>query len=125
MSLYNKEGIGTQTNRAINIKILVSRLNTVDNEGFKQWVSENPIVAICELKECEYENITPLQSSIVLRTFNESSMIINTNLPIETKLSYRTNVPSISTLSNRVVEVSESDNIIQNLIDIIDDEVDE
>ena len=92
---------------------------------FKKWLQQNPTTVIYELIEPYYEDITPLQSSIILKTFNESSMIINTNLPIETKLSYRTNVPSISTLSNRVVEVSESDNIIQNLIDIIDDEVDE
>lgn len=100
-------------------------LSQIDINDFKQWLQANPVTVVYELAEPYYEEITPHQSSIILKTFNESSMIINTNLPIETKLSYRTNVPSISTLSNRVVEVSESDNIIQNLIDIIDDEVDE
>ena len=101
-------------------------IKSIDNiNAFKQWLQANPTTVIYELTEPHYEDITPLQSSIILKTFLESSMIINTNLPIETKLSYRTNVPSISTLSNRVIEVSESDNIIQNLIDIIDDEVDE
>ena len=113
------------SNGAILLRIKQTRLLATDVNGFKQWLQANPTTVVYQLTEPYYEDITPLQSSIILKTFNESSMIINTNLPIETNVSYRTNVPSISTLSNRVVEVSESDNIIQNLIDIIDDEVDE
>ena len=100
-------------------------LDTISLEDFKQWLSENPTTVVYRLASPYYEDITPLQSSIILKTFLESSMIINTNLPIKANVSYRTNVPSISTLSNRVAEVSESDSVIQNLIDIIDDEVDE
>ena len=99
---------------------IASNINEVRN-----WLQQNPLTVIYELIEPYYEDITPLQSSIILKTFLESSMIINTNLPIKTNVSYRTNVPSISTLSNRVAEVSESDNVIHNLINIIDDEVDE
>ena len=94
-------------------------------EELKIYLNNNPIIYIYELIEPYYEDITPLQSSIILKTFLESSMTIDTNLPIKTNVSYRTNVPSISTLSNRVAEVSESDNVIHNLINIIDDEVDE
>ncbi|MBQ2408302.1 MAG: BspA family leucine-rich repeat surface protein [Bacilli bacterium] len=94
-------------------------------DEFKQWLSENPVTAIYKLKTPYYEDITPLQSSITLKTFLESSMTIDTDLPIETKLSYRTNVPSISTLSTRATELAESDNVIHNLMNIIDDEVDE
>ena len=101
----------------------INKISTVDE--LKQWLSVNPTTVVYQLIEPYYEDITPYQSSIVLKTFNESSMIINTNLPIKANVSYRTNVPSISTLSNRVTEVSESDSVIQNLIDIIDDEVDE
>lgn len=120
------ESIGSEWNTyACYIRILSSRLSTQDVNGFKQWLQTNPTTIIYELASPYYEDITPLQSSIILKTFNESSMIINTNLPIETNVSYRTNVPSISTLSNRVAEVSESDNVIHNLINIIDDEVDE
>ena len=94
-------------------------------EVAKQWLSENPITVVYKLSEPYYEDITPLQSSIILKTFLESSMTIDTILPIETKLSYRTNVPSISTLSTRATELAESDNVIHNLMNIIDDEVDE
>lgn len=110
---------------SIYLQIYNKRLSTEDFDGFKQYLSQNPLTIIYKLKEPYYEDITPLQSSIVLKTFNESFMTIDTNLPIKTNVSYRTNVPSISTLSNRVAEVSESDNVIHNLINIIDDEVDE
>ena len=94
-------------------------------EEWKQWLSEKPTTVVYPLEIPYYEDITPLQSSLVLKTFLESSMTIDTNLPIETKLSYRTNVPSISTLSTRATELAESDNVIHNLMNIIDDEVDE
>ena len=124
--MYNIDNEHGYTSAAeVYIFIKKDKLSTLDVNGFKQWLSENPTIIIYELAEPYYEDITPLQSSIVLKTFNESSMTINTNLPIKANVSYRTNVPSISTLSNRVTEVSESDSVIQNLIDIIDDEVDE
>ena len=96
-----------------------------DDINIIEYLSSNPLTIIYEIADFIYENITPLQSEIVLKTFEECNMNIVTNLPIKTNVSYRTNVPSISTLSNRVAEVSESDSVIQNLIDIIDDEVDE
>ena len=114
-----------QHENSIYLQIYSKRLPTEDFDGFKQYLSQNPLTIIYKLAEPYYEDITPLQSSIVLKTFLESSMTIDTNLPIETKLSYRTNVPSISTLSTRATELAESDNVIHNLMNIIDDEVDE
>ena len=119
------ENIFIYSSGNLNIGVLKSKLSSLDLDGFKQWLQANLITVVYELASPYYEDITPLQSSIILKTFLESSMIINTNLPIKTNVSYRTNVPSISTLSNRVAEVSESDNVIHNLINIIDDEVDE
>lgn len=121
----SREGTQIDADIALTIQINNNKLSTQDVNGFKQWLQQNPTTVVYELVEPYYEDITPLQSSIILKTFLESSMIINTNLPIKTNVSYRTNVPSISTLSNRVAEVSESDNVIHNLINIIDDEVDE
>ena len=114
-----------QHENSIYLQIYSKRLPTEDFDGFKQYLSQNPLTIIYKLAEPYYEDITPLQSSIVLKTFLESYMTIDTNLPIETKLSYRTNVPSISTLSTRATELAESDNVIHNLMNIIDDEVDE
>ena len=108
-----------------NTTIIVPYITAQNANEFKQWLQANPVTVVYELAEPYYEDITPLQSSITLKTFLESSMTIDTNLPIETKLSYRTNVPSISTLSTRATELAESDNVIHNLMNIIDDEVDE
>ena len=124
-STYKIEGLNMMTSGFAYFYIKKERLVTPDIEGFKQWLQENPIVVVYRMVEPYYEDITPLQSSIILKTFLESSMTIDTILPIETKLSYRTNVPSISTLSTRATELAESDNVIHNLMNIIDDEVDE
>ena len=105
------------------VRIRLKENNTI--EHLKEILQNNPATVIYKLATPYYEDITPLQSSIVLKTFLESSMTIDTILPIETKLSYRTNVPSISTLSTRATELAESDNVIHNLMNIIDDEVDE
>ena len=124
-STYKIEGLNMMTGGFAYFYIKKERLVTPDIEGFKQWLQENPIVVVYRMVEPYYEDITPLQSSIILKTFLESSMTIDTILPIETKLSYRTNVPSISTLSTRATELAESYNVIHNIMKIIDDEVDE
>ena len=129
-TLQPTNGITLNTPEIIGIYIVGQlaqiriRIDSI-NSNPMQWLQANPTTVVYELAEPYYEDITPLQSSIILKTFLESSMTINTNLPIKTNVSYRTNVPSISTLSNRVTEVSESDNVIHNLMNIIDDEVDE
>ena len=38
-------------------------------------------------------------------------------------MSYITNVPSLATLSTRVSEAKESDNLIYNLTNMLDDEI--
>ena len=120
------EGIAVKgVDKTNYFRLQTNRTNCTSGEELKVWLQENPLTVIYKLAESWSENITPLQSEIVLKTFEECNMNIVTNLPIKTNVSYRTNVPSISTLSNRVAEVSESDSVIQNLIDIIDDEVDE
>ena len=108
----------------------VSQLNikhkdfTYANE-FKQWLSENPTTVVYELAEPYYEDITPIQSDIVLETYLESNLDIYTKLPIKTNVSYITNVPSLSTLSMRATEMKESDNIIANLTNMLDNEINE
>jgi hypothetical protein len=127
---YQKESIYMYQSPTYNCNrlyfhIYTNKLSATTFEAVKQWLQQNPTTVVYELIEPYYEDITPLQSSLVLKTFLESSMTIDTILPIETKLSYRTNVPSISTLSTRATELAESDNVIHNLMNIIDDEVDE
>ena len=110
------------TNR-INVSISKSKLSTADVDGFKQWLSENPITVVYELAEPYYEDITPIQSQWVIESLEECNLDIITSLPIKVNMSYITNVPSLATLSTRVSEAKESDNLIYNLTNMLDDEI--
>lgn len=57
--LYEKniEGAAITQNGEIGISILKSKLSTVDIDGFKQWLTNNPTKVICELAQPTYEPI--------------------------------------------------------------------
>jgi hypothetical protein len=95
------------------------------SESVKIWLSENPTTVVYELANPYYEDITPLQSDIVLETYLECNLDICTKLPIKANVSYITNVPSLSTLSMRATEMKESDNILANLTNMLDNEINE
>jgi len=107
------------------IRIRRDKLSTQDINGLKQWLQQNPTIAVYELAEPYYEDITPMQSDVVLETYLECNLDIYTKLPIKTNVSYITNVPSLSTLSMRATEMKESDNILANLTDKLDNEINE
>jgi len=109
----------------IAIHLDKNKLSTIDTNGCIQYLQQNPTTVIYELAEPYYEDITPLQSDIVLETYLECNMDIYTDLPIKTNVSYITNVPSLSTLSMRATEMKESDNIIANLTNMLDNEINE
>ena len=121
--LYNNEmrGVSVSVNGNINIRNMISS----SVQDFKQWLQQNPTTIIYELAQPYYEDITPLQSDIVLETYLECNMDIYTDLPIKANVSYITNVPSLSTLSMRATEMKESDNIIANLTNMLDNEINE
>ena len=118
----NTLGIFAARSRS-QIRIRVTHNDTLI--GVKQWLSENPTTVVYELAEPYYEDITPLQSDVVLETYLECNLDIYTKLPIKANVSYITNVPSLSTLSMRATEMKESDNIIANLTNMLDNEINE
>lgn len=95
-----------------------------DDINIIEYLSSNPLTIIYEIADFTYENITPLQSEIVLKTFEECNMNIVTNLPIKTNVSYRTNVPSITVLTAQVDEIEKSGTVVANLTDVIEQEID-
>jgi surface protein len=102
---------------------LVISCSSPSVDEFKQWLQNNPTVVVYELTEPYYEDITPIQSQWVIESLEESNLDIITSLPIKVNMSYITNVPSLTTLSTRVSEVKESDNLIYNLTNMLDDEI--
>ena len=115
------EGIHCAGNGNFAIGILRSKLPTTDVKGFKQWLQANPITVVYELAEPYYEDITPYQSSIALRTFEECNVQVITALPIKTKITYRTNITSAVVLEQ---ELDTLDSGV-SLSNLIEEEVDE
>jgi hypothetical protein len=115
---YGVEGINTWVRW-----IVVNKYTDMTVDEWKQWLSENPITVVYELKEPYYEDITPIQSQWVIESLEECNLDIITSVRIKANMSYITNVPSLTTLSTRVSEVKESDNLIYNLTNMLDDEI--
>ena len=97
--------------------------NSIGNDvnKFRKWLSENPTTVIYELAEPYYEDITNLQSAPTLKTYLECSMEIDTDLPIDTNVTYRTNLSSVYVMER---ELDELDNGT-DLGDILEGEVNE
>ena len=122
LATNDTEGIfGSQNGSSLFIDISKSKLSEVSVNGFKQWLSENPTTVIYELAEPYYEDITNLQSVPTLKTYLECSMEIDTDLPIDTNVTYRTNLSSVYVMER---ELDELDNGT-DLSDILEGEVNE
>ena len=103
------------------IGIEKSKLSTQDENGFKQWLQANPVTVVYQLASPYYEDITNLQSAPTLKTYLECSMEIDTDLPIDTNVTYRTNLSSVYVMKR---ELDELDNGT-DLGDILEGEVNE
>ena len=90
-------------------------------ENGRQWLQANPTTVVYELAEPYYEDITNLQSAPTLKTYLECSVEIDTDLPIDTNVTYRTNLSSVYVMER---ELDELDNGT-DLGDILEGEVNE
>ena len=106
-----------------HIELGIDNNTTIDNRlsSFKQWLQANPTTVIYELETPYYEDITNLQSAPTLKTYLECSMEIDTDLPIDTNVTYRTNLSSVYVMER---ELDELDNGT-DLGDILEGEVNE
>ena len=119
--VIHKENIFINSFNNLIVTINKTKLLTTDINGFKQWLSKNPITVVYELAEPYYEDITNLQSAPTLKTYLECSMEIDTDLPIDTNVTYRTNLSSVYVMER---ELDELDNGT-DLGDILEGEVNE
>ena len=87
----DSEGVGCWTaKKNVNIRINKSRLSTVDVDGFKQWLSENPTKIIYELLTPVVEDIDP----ITLQCWKNGTISIDEVLPTETTHTVALNKPA-------------------------------
>ena len=122
LATNDTEGIfGSQNGSSLFIDISKSKLSEVSVNGFKQWLQANPTTVVYELASPYYEDITNLQSAPTLKTYLECSMEIDTDLPIDTNVTYRTNLSSVYVMER---ELDELDNGT-DLGDILEGEVNE
>ena len=98
------------TTPSFNFFILKSRLSTVDANGFKQWLSENPTTVVYELASPQYESIST--ESILCDSYANGHLDVDTNVPIE-KVIFKNKYYSLAYLeaSTSYILQFESDNI--------------
>ena len=61
----------------LRVKLLKSKLNTVDVEGFKKWLADNPLEIVYQLATSTYE---PLEIEPTLNTYNDVTHISNNSI---------------------------------------------
>lgn len=108
----DEEGIGTNRSTNLQLRVLRSKLETQDVEGFKKWLQTNPITIYYELAEPIEHKIANL-NSINLETYKDITYITSDN-EIKPKLTFKApcDVPAvISTLNSRNIRLqNEVDN---------------
>lgn len=106
MSKFYGEGIGTQGNPAINIKISLSKLATHDIDGFKAWLQANPTTVVYQLAQEEVYECT----NIDLMTYSgETNYIINSGT-----ISPKSLLKVHNNISNVVKILQEKVNLLEN-----------
>ena len=124
-SIYGKdiEGMYTTNDQRIKIKVSKSKLQTPDVNGFKQWLQQNPVTVVYQLAEPVYEEADCDLSKLVLENYENSSLILESNIPVSANIRYSGEVPVVtqakalsSKVDNTTLDINE--NIIPYMCDI-------
>lgn len=96
---HNREGItfDVGANRCY-VQIYNIKLETEDEAGFKKWLQKNHCKVVYELAEPYFEPITPQLPRWVLDIFDNSTISIDTIIPVESKFTYTSYIPSITAM---------------------------
>ena len=79
---WEKECVGFADNtNAIYVIVDKSKLKSLDVEGFKQWLSENPITIVYELAEPTTQQLSPNEA--LLTCGDNSTISIDSNVPVQ------------------------------------------
>ena len=86
------------SNSTLFINILSSKLSSADIDGFKQWLSENPVTVVYELETPMYE---PIKADLSVQLFEGTTHISNnSNIPAKMEVT-------VDRTINRAVEAIE------------------
>lgn len=87
----DSEGVGCwSAKNNVNIRINKNKLSTIDVDGFKAWLSQNPTKVLFELKAPIIEDISP----ITLQCWKNGTISIDEVLPVETTHTVALNKPA-------------------------------
>ena len=76
-----------------------SKLSTLDIDGFKQWLANNPMTVVYELASPTYEEIA--EGEMQLRIFDDSEIQTYSNIQVsKTNITYPTTIPSVYEISS-------------------------
>ena len=111
------------SNSAFYFRILNSKLVTQDINGFKQWLQQNPTTVVYQLATPTYEEVECDLSKLMLENYENSSLILNSNIPPTVDVRYKGEVPIVSAtkeLSSNVESTTTdiNENIIPYMCDM-------
>ena len=124
MASYNYEGIFTSVGGStLFLDTLLNKLETKDLNGFKKWLSENPVKVVYELAEPTYEEVPFELQKIILEGYENGTLFIDTNIPPTSTITYAGETPIVKATKLNKTEVLNNtndinDNIIPYLMDM-------
>ena len=121
----NIEGISINQEGGIGVSILKSKLSTVDIDGFKQWISNNPTKVICELAQPTYEpidynpfevytdithisNNSTIPCNMVIKNSGYNTISLKENTKYTAYVNNKNNVSLTYKLDNNAIAVNSS-----------------
>ena len=118
LTSYNYEGAFTSIGGSVLfLDISLNKLETKDLNGFKKWLSENPTTVVYQLATSVYEEVECDLSKLMLENYENSSLILNSNIPPTVDVRYKGELPIVSATKELSSNVeSTTTDINQNII---------
>lgn len=120
----DKEGIGAWSALVgFNIRIKTCKLNSVNVEGIKEYLRNNPATIIYPLSEPTYEEVPFELQKIILEGYENGTLFFDTNIPPTSTVIYAGETPIVKSVKLNKTEVLNNtndinDNIIPYLMDM-------
>ena len=110
---HDSEGIGIKARQDSKgefvLNINKTKLSPINAQGFKQWLSENPITVVYQLVNPQYETIS--EESILCDSYTNGHLDFDTNVPVERVQFGGTVIPLVyQNISTKYKIQFESDN---------------
>ena len=79
---------------------------------FKQWLQQNPVTVVYELKEPVYEEVEYNDVKLFIESFKNSTLSYNSNVPVTSTVHYSYSVPIVDTVAQTASISDQQDSMI-------------